>query len=746
MNKKEKKVPYHKKPEYLSIDEWQSILRKQYALAREFIVNNEGDHPVYSDFSVYNTEKDSKYKIAIRNPEFGENFCSCPDFKINTLGTCKHIEYVLYKLSTNLETSQYLNDNIASPYSSISLRYGIERKIYLRIGSMYENEMQNFAFQYFDSEGFLLETALFSLDEFIEEAHEIDPEFRIYPDAMNFVYNMREEITRKERMNSFFSKGTKSPVFNNLIKANLYEYQREGVIFGAVAGRFLLADEMGLGKTIQAIALAELYIKEFSIKKILIVCPTSLKYQWKSELLKFTEKEALVIEGNPLKRKDMYENQIEYKIISYGIVGNDLEVINNCNFDLVILDEAQRIKNWKTKTAQCVKKLNSTYTIVLTGTPLENRIEELHSIVEFIDRYKLGPLYRFLYNHQLYDKDGKMIGYKGLNMINETLKDVLIRRTKDEIKDQLPGRIDKTYLVPMTDEQWKMHDYYYETVVRLVSKWRRAGVLSREDRDKLLMALNCMRMTCDSTYILEQDHRYDVKIDELVKILGEVFEDKNEKVVIFSQWKRMADLVISELNDMGIKYRYLHGGVHAKKRKLLIEDFHEDPECRVFLSTDAGGVGLNLQCASVIINLDIPWNPAVLEQRIGRVYRLGQKKTVRVVNLVSNGTLEHRILHLLEFKKSVFKGVLEDGDDVVINDTNNKSFMESVEELTEVSSRDFHITPHAEGEGDEEHDYERKSDIKKDRLKNRGSNSKIFSNILKPVGLVSWFVRKVFRR
>ena len=681
MNQKVKKIPYHKKPEELSIVEWQSILRKQYALDQEFIINNKGDHPVYSDFTVHNTEKDSTYKVAIRNPEMGNNFCSCPDFKINMLGTCKHIEYVLYKLRTNPETSQYLNDNIVSVYSSITLRYGIERKIYLRIGRNNENEMRNLSKKYFDEEGYLLENAYFSIDKFIEEASKIDPEFRTYPDAMDFIYNIRDEITRKKRIDSLFSRGVKSPVFDGLIKANLYKYQREGVIFGAGAGRFLLADDMGLGKTIQAIALAELYIKEYSIKKILIVCPTSLKYQWKSEILKFTEKDALVVEGNPLKRKDMYESAAEYKIITYGVVRNDLDVINNCEFDLVILDEAQRIKNWKTKTAQSVKKLNSMYTIVLTGTPLENRIDELHSIVEFIDRYKLGPLYRFLYNHQLYDDQGKVIGYRGLNMISETLKDILVRRTKNEIKDQLPGRIDKTYLVPMTDEQESMHDYYNETVVKLVSKWRKFGVLSKEDRDRLLMSLNCMRMACDSTYILEQDHRHDVKIDELMKILNEIFENKDEKIVIFSQWKRMFELVISELKDRGIKYKYLHGGVPAKKRKLLIEEFHEDPECPVFLSTDAGGVGLNLQCASIVINLDIPWNPAVLEQRIGRVYRLGQKKIVRVVNLVSNGTIEHRILYLLEFKRSVFKGVLEGGDDVVINGANNKGFMESVEEL-----------------------------------------------------------------
>jgi superfamily II DNA/RNA helicase len=162
-----------------------------------------------------------------------------------------------------------------------------------------------------------------------------------------------------------------------------------------------------------------------------------------------------------------------------------------------------------------------------------------------------------------------------------------------------------------------------------------------------------------------------------------MFESDNEKVVIFSQWERMTRLVAAELENMNVGYEYLHGGVPSAKRKALIDNFRIDNSKRVFLSTDAGGVGLNLQSANVVINLDLPWNPAVLEQRIARVHRLGQQKNVRVINLIAKDTIEHRILSVIGFKKSLFAGVLDGGEDrIVLDDKKFGKLMQTVEELT----------------------------------------------------------------
>jgi hypothetical protein len=330
-----------------------------------------------------------------------------------------------------------------------------------------------------------------------------------------------------------------------------------------------------------------------------------------------------------------------------------------------------------------VKRLPSEYAIVLTGTPLENRLEELHSIVEFVDRFRLGPMFRFLAEHQITDEFGRVVGYRHLTRITDTLKPVLLRRGKAEVLRQLPERLDKMFFVPMTPPQSNHHEENREIVARIVAKWRRYGYLSETDQRRLTCALQNMRMACDSTYLLDGTTDHGVKADEVATLLAEILERPDAKVVIFSQWLRMHELIARRLEARRWPHVFFHGGVPGPQRMSLIRRFKEDPRCRIFLSTDAGGVGLNLQNASVVVNVDQPWNPAVLEQRIGRVHRLGQHRPVRVVNFVAQGTIEHGMLSLLSFKRSLFAGVLDGGEDqVLLGGTRLKRFMESVEKAT----------------------------------------------------------------
>jgi SNF2 family DNA or RNA helicase len=457
---------------------------------------------------------------------------------------------------------------------------------------------------------------------------------------------------------------------------------------------------------------AVLYKNILNTSTVLIVCTTSLKYQWKSEIERFTNSTVHVVEGNILKRREEYKvNSAYYQVTSYNTLANDIDFINDTlEFDFVILDEAQRIKNWKTKVSKSVKKLNSTYTVVLTGTPLENRIEELYSIMQFIDVYQLGPLYKFVERHQLKDPEtGKVLGYHHLNEITSLLSDTLIRRTKKEVLKQLPERMDKNLFVPMTFEQMEIHDELQTDVSKLVNKWRRYGFLNEADRQRLILSLSKMRMVCDSTYILDQRTRKDTKIEELMNILDEFFQTNDSKVVIFSQWERMTRLVAAELDKKGIGYEYLNGGVPSQKREALLTNFRENENSKVFLSTDAGGVGLNLQSASLVINLDIPWNPAVHEQRIARVYRLGQNRNVTVINLISTGTIEHKMLDVLKFKSSMASGVLDGGEDTIfLNHDQFKNFMESLEKVTEQTTIEF------EAETESDNHYEQPVSVKID--------------------------------
>lgn len=336
-----------------------------------------------------------------------------------------------------------------------------------------------------------------------------------------------------------------------------------------------------------------------------------------------------------------------------------------------------------------MKQIESRYALVLTGTPLENRIDELHSIVEFVDRFRLGPLFRYKAAHEVIPEDGtRVVGYRDLGKITQTLAPILLRRTKAQVLTQLPPRMDKLLLVPMTGPQWGPHDENGETVAMLVAKWRRFKFLTEADQLRLRIALQYMRMSCDSTYLIDHVTRHQTKVDELATLLADVLEDPAAKVVIFSQWLRMNELVADMLNGRGWGHVHLHGGVPGRARKDLVQTLNHDKACRVVLSTDAGSVGLNLQSAATVINLDLPWNPAVLEQRIARVHRMGQEQPVRVVNFVSEHTIEQGMLSLLKFKRSMFEGVLDGAaDSVSMGEGALNRFIKTVERATDQPGR-----------------------------------------------------------
>ena len=310
--------------------------------------------------------------------------------------------------------------------------------------------------------------------------------------------------------------------------------------------------------------------------------------------------------------------------------------------------------------------------------------------MEFADQYALSPYYKFRNDCILTDDTGKVLGYQNLNAVGNKLKDILIRRRKKDVNLQLPARMDQTIFVPMTKEQMGIHDEFKNVVARLVLKWQRMHFLSETDRRRLMLSLSQMRMVCDSTFILDQKSRYDTKVEEAMNIITDIIDGSEDgKVVVFSGWEQMTRLLAQELENRGIGYENLHGGVPSAKRKNMVSNFTELPEIRVFLSTDAGSTGLNLQAASTIINLDLPWNPAVLEQRIGRIYRIGQQRNIQVINLVAAHTIEESMIGKLKFKTSLFEGVLDGGDDAVFaSDDKFAKIMDLVGEYVEPSAEE----------------------------------------------------------
>jgi len=679
-----KRLSHTLKPDGMTLEVWQRALRRSAAVSGSYRLNNLGDHPVYSDFAVKNLQNGNTYRVSIRCVDGSMNYCECNDFKTNGLGTCKHIEHVLHQLEGRKRTAAMLKAEYEPESSSLYVRYGPQRDVRVHIGSAHEDAYRSLFKSYTTKDGVLSARGYDEIEALLKKAKAIDDGFRCHADALDHILAVRERTRRHALLDALITRSGRTGPLKGLIGATLFPYQREGVWFALRAGRCLIADEMGLGKTIQAIAAAEMLKKHCNVHKVLIVCPTSLKYQWKKEIERLTESAQLVVEGMAAVRRSQYHADAFYKIVSYNVVGSDLDAINAMAPDLVILDEAQRIKNWNTVVSRNVKKIASPYAIVLTGTPLENKLEELVSIVQFIDMFKLGPLHQFLFHHQIRDDAGKVVGYKNLNHIGAVLKDILVRRTKREVMSQLPTRMDKNLFVPMTKPQLELHGEYSDAVAKLVAKWKRYGYLDEKDRRRLMINLNLMRMVCDSTYIVDQETRHDTKIAEAMSIVDDALQTTRRKIVIFSQWERMTRLISAELKKRKIGFEYLHGGVPGKQREPLFRNFTTDEKSRVFLSTDAGGVGLNLQAGSLMINLDLPWNPAVLEQRIGRIHRIGQTESVDVINLIAAGTIEERMLGLLSFKSSMAKGILDAGEDqIFMGESKFKQFMKSVESLTQ---------------------------------------------------------------
>lgn len=671
-------------PAGLPAGAWQIALRRQYGREQNFILENLGTDPVFSEFRITNQATQGRYRVAIRGAVPGTNYCSCPDFATNDLGTCKHIEFTLAKLERRRGGRAALARGFQPAFSEIYLRYGARRDVHFRPGNACPPKLLVAARKlFYEAEGWRLAPERFAkLEGFLGQTprgHEV----RFYDDARNLVAEVRDAERRAALLRTAFPRGPRSAGMTRLVKVALHPYQKEGALFAARAGRCLIGDDMGLGKTVQAIAAAEILATHVGVERVLVICPTSLKHQWELELARFTGRHALVISGPQAVRMKQYAGPGAWKIVAYDTLARDLAFIQRWSPDLVIVDEAQRIKNWDTIAARALKRIASPYAFVLTGTPLQNRLEELVSIVQFVDQRRLGPTWRLLQEHQIRDDAGRVVGYRNLNAIAETLAPVMIRRRKADVLTQLPGRTDKHVFVPMTRPQASLHEENGEIVARIVAKWRKYRFLSEVDQRRLTCALQNMRMSCDSTWLLDHETDHGNKADELMTMLEDLFGDEDAKVVIFSQWVGMLEIVRRRLEAKGWKHVLFHGGVPSAQRKGLVSAFRGDPSCRVFLSTDAGGVGLNLQHAATVVNMDLPWNPAILEQRAGRVHRMGQQRGVRVITFIAKGTIEEGMLSLLDFKKALYAGVLDGGStEISLGGTRLTRFMEGVEKAT----------------------------------------------------------------
>lgn len=642
------------------------LRREQAAKATARVVRAEGEarDSFFGAFEVESSQwKRHFYRVEVRSLADSVNSCDCQDHRMNQLGTCKHVERVLQSLARRRERQfreaaaqgsdtyeAFFDTRLSPPALRLRRPARRDRALEAKLG------------EWFDAEGEprVSEEVVWSMLETFVAQLDVRQKARVRLSAHAAYWLERKRradrlAAWKRRFEAEVAAGKRS---DNPVLLPLYPYQKQGMLHLAFKGRALLADEMGLGKTVQAIAAAELLRQLGLVRRVLVVAPTSLKGEWEDQLEHFAGLHALPVYGPRAERLRHYAEEHPYLLTSYEQVRIDVEDINRLYVpDLVVLDEAQRIKNWPTRTAKTIKRLQSPYAFVLTGTPLENRIEELYSLVEFVDPHVLGSLFRFQREYLEMSPDNEVRPVR-LDALHRTVSGVMLRRRKSDVEDALPERTDKNYLVPMASEQRRRYaeqEYEAATIVAIMKR----RPLRKEEFERLQIVLGCMRMLCDTPYILDRECRDCPKLEELEHVLDDVFADDSAKVIVFSEWVRMLDLVKELLKAKGIAFAEHTGRVPPRDRRAQIHRFRDDPACRVFLSSEAGGTGLNLQVANVVVNLDLPWNPAKLEQRIARAWRKHQRRTVRVLNLVTENSIEQAMLGKLAYKAALAESVLD---------------------------------------------------------------------------------------
>ena len=424
----------------------------------------------------------------------------------------------------------------------------------------------------------------------------------------------------------------------------------------------ILADEMGLGKTIQVIYYIKQMLKDNENNKFLIVVPTSLAYNWDHEFDSFGSNiKRKICVGNKDKRIKILRNLNDTNVIitTYGLLREDEELYNNLNFNTMVIDEAQNIKNNMAGITKVVKKINAETKFALTGTPLENSILELWSIFDFIMPGYLASLTKFQSKYKIkdFDEDSEIL-IKGLS---KQINPFILRRKKQDVVKELPDKLINDIYIELKDEQKKLYVAELEKVKEEMEK-----IIETEGMNKarflILQLLTKLRQICiDPSIVYDNYKDGSNKLEQLESIVNEYIKN-NHKILIFSSFKTALNIVKEKLNKAKIKTYMIDGSVPAKDRIEMVDNFNNNDDVKVFLiMLKSGGTGLNLATADVVIHLDLWWNPQAENQATDRAHRIGQKNTVEVIHLITKGTIEEKILEL-QNKKRILSDKLIDGE------------------------------------------------------------------------------------
>jgi len=501
-----------------------------------------------------------------------------------------------------------------------------------------------------------------------------DKVYRARVNILPYYWRLREENTAlqlygdtylegmfKCLLNRSLEKAEALPAYLNTV---LRSYQKAGYHWLKMLQRYhlhgILADEMGLGKTIQALSvLAETPTDSIS----LVICPKTLLYNWAAEIEKFhTNIPYCIYEGNKQERVRLLENKnVRLFIISYSIVLNDLPELSSMQFKWIVLDEAQHIKNVTAQRTAAIKKLRCDYRLALSGTPIENDLTELWSIMDFLMPHYLGPLNRF---KQEYVTDTPKPELKA--RLNRLASPFILRRVKKDVLFELPDKQEQISWCKLHPLQEKIYLQILDAVHQSLFP-DNAKDITKLNYIHVLSALTKLRQVCNHPAMVSADIRAEAelsaKTEQLMELVDEALES-GHKILVFSQFVEMLQIIKPYFEERKIAYEYLDG--KTKDRQKRIDHFNNDPRLRLFLiSLKTGGMGINLTAADTVILIDPWWNPMIENQAIDRTHRIGQTRKVQVFRLITKGTVEEKILNLQMNKLELFNSIIEEGQSVL---------------------------------------------------------------------------------
>ena len=490
------------------------------------------------------------------------------------------------------------------------------------------------------------------------------------PDVSDEVFELKEKVKLYLETSLSIKRQELPPAYRTSLP--LYEFQKKGSVWMTHMKRCLLADQPGLGKTIQTIA--ALSDSNLAPSNILVIANASNKYDpWENEIKKWSSETPLIIGGKAEERSYQWASWKKYKwiVCNYELILRDYDLIKEIKWDAIVCDEAQRISNPSAKTTRAIKSLHAEIRIALTGTPVSNSPVDIFSIMDWLHPGYLGNYKQFFADYVVEDNFGNVRAYKNLPKLFSLLEPFILRRTKEEVLDDFPSLTIQQISFDLSLEEQKIYAAIKTTIIDELG-----GYIDKIDPKTLaLVPVKMLRLlqTIDHPKLIGEQFEGDssklkATKEHLVTILSDIkmlstgqipikeYTVDRDKLLIFTQFKMMAYLLQKELQNYSPLV--ITGDVLSEDRIKIIEQFNTDPQSRLMILTEAGSTGINLQAASYVINYDLPWSIAKLEQRIGRAHRIGQKKNVTVYNLIAKNTIDEYISSVLHKKKKISDDIL----------------------------------------------------------------------------------------